>query len=141
MDTFDLEKFLPYRFAVAAERLSLGLAKQYRAEFGISIPEWRVLAHLSQSDAVSIRDIEAKVSLEKSKVSRAASRLEAEGYVQKKVNPTDRRLLELSLTVKGRDLFQALMPIARAYQERLETALTDIDALDHALTVLGRDDL
>ena len=59
MEQFDLDAFLPYQLAVAATRVSRAFAERYRAEFGLSIPEWRVLAHLSRSGAVSVREIEA----------------------------------------------------------------------------------
>ena len=72
---FDLAGFLPYRLAVAARRTSEELARQYRSRFGISIPEWRVLVHLAQAGDVSVRDIEARVAMEKYMVSRAAKRL------------------------------------------------------------------
>ena len=49
MPDFDLAAFLPYQLAVVAARVSKGFADRYRAEFGLTIPEWRVLAHLAQS--------------------------------------------------------------------------------------------
>lgn len=122
---FDLTRFLPYRFAVAAQRLSEGLARRYRTEFGISVPEWRVLVHLAHSGNVSVKDIEARVSMEKSKVSRAASRLEAAGYIAKDVNASDRRLVRLSLTADGRKLMARLVPLAVAYQQEVEARLAD----------------
>lgn len=122
---FDLAAFLPYRLAVAAAKLSEGLARRYRAEFGISVPEWRVLVHLAQSGNVSIRDIEARVAMEKSKVSRAASRLEAAGLVAKEINESDRRLLHLSLTAKGRALMARLLPLAIAYQAEVAAGLAE----------------
>ena len=54
-------------------------ARRYGAESGISIPEWRVLAHLAEGGPVSVRDIHARVDMDKSKVSRAAARLEEAG--------------------------------------------------------------
>jgi len=120
---FDLSRFTPYRLAVAAERTSEELARQYRDRFGISIPEWRVLVHLAHSGDVSVRDIEARVAMEKSKVSRAASRLEKSGLIRKDVNSGDRRLVSLALTEKGRALMVELLPLAQAYQDQLEARL------------------
>lgn len=117
--SFDLSDFLPYQLAVATSRISRAFAERYRAEFGLSIPEWRVLAHLAQSDAVSVREIHARVDMDKSKVSRAAARLEAAGLIEKRENPEDRRLLDMRLTAKGRDLIARIVPIADAYQSEL----------------------
>lgn len=134
---FDLTRFLPYRLTVAAERLSAGLARRYRSDYGISVPEWRVLAHLAHSGKVSVRDIEKRVSLDKSKVSRAASRLEAEGYITKAVNADDRRLLQLALTEKGRRLMVELIPLAVTYQKRLENLVAEhLTGLEAAIDVL-----
>lgn len=120
---FDLAGFSPYRLTVAAQRLSDAFARQYRDQFGISNPEWRVLVHLSQSDGTSVRDIEARVAMEKSKVSRAAKRLEQAGYISKKINETDRRLLHLHLTSKGQSLMTDLLPLADRFQQEIENHL------------------
>lgn len=117
--TFDLSAFLPYQLAVASSRISKGFADRYRAEFGLTIPEWRVLAHLAQSDQVSVREIHARVDMDKSKVSRAAARLEVQGLIEKRENAEDRRLLDMRLTEKGRDLIARIVPIADAYQAQV----------------------
>ncbi|RJL05657.1 MarR family winged helix-turn-helix transcriptional regulator [Paracoccus siganidrum] len=120
---FDLQRFLAYRLARAAQHLSEELARRYRDRFGISIPEWRVLAHLAYSGDVSVRDIEIRTGMEKSQVSRAAARLEAAGHVAKQVNECDRRLVSLSLTPGGCDLMAELLPVALAYQAEIEQRL------------------
>lgn len=117
--SFDLSAFLPYQLAVAASRLSKEFAERYSAEFGLTIPEWRVLAHLAQSESVSVREIQARVEMDKSKVSRAAARLEAAGFIEKRENPDDRRLLDMRLTAKGHDLFARIVPIANGFQAEL----------------------
>ncbi|MCK0125930.1 MarR family winged helix-turn-helix transcriptional regulator [Gelidibacter sp. F2691] len=86
------------------------------------------MAHLSQADSVSVREIHARVDMDKPKVSRAASRLEAAGYVTKTVNPKDRRLIELSLTPKGRNMIEALAPIAEGYEAQISALLDGEDA-------------
>jgi DNA-binding MarR family transcriptional regulator len=140
---FDLDGFTPYRLAVAAKRTSEDLARRYRDRFGISIPDWRVLAHLAHAgDGVSVRDVEARVAMEKSEVSRAASRLAARGLVSKTASPVDRRLVRLALTDEGRTLMAELLPLARAYQEEIEARLGDAmrgleDGLDALLAERG----
>ena len=120
---FDLSAFLPYQLATAAARVSRGFAERYRADFGLSIPEWRVLAHLAQSEAVSVREIQARVDMDKSKVSRAAARLESAGLIVKRANAADRRLLDMTLTDAGRALMARIVPVADAYQAEVLAAL------------------
>tara|TARA_R110002096_G_scaffold24713_7_gene77750 strand:- start:167 stop:646 length:480 start_codon:yes stop_codon:yes gene_type:complete len=116
---FYLSEFLPYKLAVAAARVSRDFAEIYRTEFGLSVPEWRVLAHLTHEGAVSVRDIQARVDMDKSKVSRAATRLEAAGLIRKDENPNDGRLVKLSLTPEGVAVMARLIPLAQAFQDRL----------------------
>lgn len=131
---FDLSGFTAYRLAVAAQKLSDELAKLYRAQFGLTVPEWRILAHLTQDDGASVRDIEAKVVMEKSKVSRAASRLEDSGYIEKLVNEDDRRLVRLKLTAKGLAMLADLLPQARAFQAEVEATIgADLPAFEQAI--------
>jgi DNA-binding MarR family transcriptional regulator len=120
---FDLSTFLPYRLSVLAKRVSTDFARLYGDRFGITIPEWRVLAHLSQHDSVSVREIHQRADMDKSKVSRAAARLEMAGLVEKRVSAGDRRLVSLSLSDKGREMVAAIIPIARGFEREIEGVL------------------
>jgi len=117
--TFVLDEFLPYQLVVLAGRVSRDFSTIYREKYGLSVSEWRVLAHLSQAGAVSVREIHAKVDMDKSKVSRAASRLEKAGYVTKETHTSDRRLVALALTTAGREIIQQLTPLARQFEREV----------------------
>lgn len=119
MPAFELADFLPYQLATAAAQVSRAFADRYRAEFGLTIPEWRVLAHLAAAQSVSVREIQARVDLDKSVVSRAVARLTEAGLVAKEGHPTDGRLLDIRLTAAGRALFDRIVPVAEAYQADL----------------------
>lgn len=135
---FILDDFLPYRLTVAAARVSRRFARLYAADAGISMPEWRVLAHLGQAGSVSVRDIHARVDMDKSKVSRAAARLEEAGLVRKVGHDTDRRLVALSLTAQGEATMARLGSIAEAFQRQLVAELgPSAAAFDDALCRLA----
>ncbi|GIX12717.1 MAG: transcriptional regulator [Paracoccaceae bacterium] len=140
MTDFVLDEFLPYQLAVLAERTSREFSALYRERFGISIAEWRVLAHLSQSGTVGVREIHARAAMDKSKVSRAAARLQAQGLIAKKTDPRDRRLVALSLTDRGRALVDQILPLARAYEAEVEARLgpARTSALREALQALQK---
>lgn len=138
--SFDLSAFLPYQLAVASSRVSKAFADRYRVEFGLTIPEWRVLAHLAQAGSVSVREIQARVDMDKSKVSRAAARLESAGLIEKRENPSDRRLLDMRLTPKGQAMMARIMPIAEAFQQEIIAKLAqDAPAFRAGLRKLGDD--
>ncbi len=135
---FALERFLPYRLAVLAQRVSRDFSAIYRERFGLSVAEWRVLAHLSAAGSVSVREIHLHADLEKSKASRAAARLEAAGLIEKRAGEGDRRLVALTLTPKGREAMAALIPLAEAYEAEVLARLAPEDraALDRAIAAL-----
>lgn len=131
---FHLDQFLPYRLSIAATEISRRFAARYAAEAGLSIPEWRVLAHLGHSGAVSVRDITQRVHLDKSIVSRAASRLQEAGYVDKSGHGKDRRLIVLELTPLGQELMERLSAVADEFQDELRTLLgEDAPAFERGL--------
>ena len=118
-----LDSFLPYQLAAMASKVSREFAKTYVSRFGITIPEWRVIFHLHTAGPVSIREIYQRVDMDKSKVSRAASRLEKAELITKKINPADRRLVELELTDKGRTLMDEIIPLALDFESQLMSKL------------------
>ncbi|SIR18734.1 DNA-binding transcriptional regulator, MarR family [Paracoccus thiocyanatus] len=132
--TFQLDQFLPYRLSVAAAEVSRRFAARYAAIAGLSVPEWRVMAHLSHSGAVSVRDITRQVNLDKSVVSRAASRLQEAGHVVKSGHDGDRRLIALELTPQGEALMKRLSAVADEFQNELRTLLgNDIAGFERGL--------
>jgi DNA-binding MarR family transcriptional regulator len=138
-DAFVLDGFLPYRLTVAAGRLSREFSRIYQERFGLSRAEWRVMAHLSQEAEVSVREIHARVDMDKSKVSRAASRLEDAGIVTKKISHLDRRLVVLALTDKGTAMMAELASAAHDFQIELMARLgPDAPALLAGLEALAR---
>ena len=122
-----LDLFLPYRLSALAGRTSRLLSSVYEARFGISIPEWRVIAHVAAHDALSLREVSWLTHLDKATASRAVARLEDHGFLAKRINPSDRRLVELSLTRKGRRLFKEIEPLALAFEAELVGSLSAED--------------
>ncbi|MFN3971051.1 MAG: MarR family winged helix-turn-helix transcriptional regulator [Gemmobacter sp.] len=116
---FHLPDFLPYRLTTLAARVSRHLSAAYGQVQELSVPEWRVMAHLHEAGEVSVRDIQIAAGLEKSRVSRAVARLGAAGLVQKVQGLSDARLVAISLSPAGVAALSQLLPIALAVEERL----------------------
>ncbi|SDJ01450.1 MarR family winged helix-turn-helix transcriptional regulator [Aliiruegeria lutimaris] len=119
MNDFDLDTFIPYRLAVLAGKVSREFSRHYNERFGLSRAEWRVIAHLAASGPASVGEIHKRVDMDKSRVSRAATRLEGEGLLSKEDHPVDGRLVKLSLTPAGLQMMEELAQMANAYQAEL----------------------
>src|SRR5215831_4142003 len=73
--SLDLDKFVPYRLSVLTNRVSSAIARHYSERFGLSIPEWRVMAVLGQTPDLSAREVATRTAMDKVQVSRAVSSL------------------------------------------------------------------
>jgi len=110
--------------AVVAREISNSLARKYAAEFGISIPEWRVIAHLAEVERCSSGDICARTAMDKAKVNRAVTRLVAAGMVVAQTSSEDRRLNVLTLSRRGRSVYERIVPLALDHEKFLTDALS-----------------
>ena len=130
-----LEAFLPYRLNVLATKVSQALAARYESAYGLSIPEWRVLATLGQYGSVSAKEIAYHSQMDKIKVSRAVARLVDRGFLSRGRNASDRRMKDLTLSEKGHAVYLEIVPEARAYEEALLEGMgkKDFDALDRLI--------
>lgn len=133
-----LQHFLPYRLYVIASRISISLAKQYEKEFSISRPEWRVLAVLAEKSSLSAAEVAEQTAMDKVAVSRAVSKLVGEKYIQRDFASEDKRRSKLSLSPKGEKMYERIVPVALAHEEKILEQFTaeEIDLLRKMLTKL-----
>lgn len=121
---FRLEDFLPYRLSVTSNRVSRLLGRRYAEAFGISIPEWRVIAAVGRFGTLSPSAVGEHTAMDKVKVSRAAAGLVARGLLKQAQDPQDGRGRLLSLTRKGVAVHQGVVPLARALEVSLAAGLS-----------------
>jgi DNA-binding MarR family transcriptional regulator len=117
----DLFRFVPFRLNRLSAEVSSALSGEYRARYGLDIPEWRVLATLGfRNDACSAQYISDCTRTHKSTISRAVTALMEREIVERVENAEDRREFRLRLTRKGRALYEELIPrLLRKEQEIL----------------------
>lgn len=137
----ELEGFLPYRLNVLATSVSQSLAKVYGDRFGISIPEWRVLATLGQFKEFTAREIGLHSHMHKTTVSRAVAALSERHLIARRPNREDMREAFLTMTPKGQAIYLEIVPLARAFAEQLSEGLSrdELHLLDGLISrLMGR---
>lgn len=122
-----LQAFIPYRLNSLAQVVSDGFAVAYSEIFGISPPEWRVLATLGEFREMSAKDISQHSRMHKTRVSRAVLSLEKRRLLIRAPSAVDRREEILSLSPDGREIYDAISPMAKHYQESLLAGLSEAD--------------
>src|SRR5688572_11982955 len=133
-----LEKFLPYRLSVLSNTVSSAIAAAYFAHFGLSIPEWRVMAILAANPGLSSAEVTARTAMDKVAVSRAVAALLSAGRLRRTMAKNDRRRTHLELTPSGTRVYAQVVPVALNYERHLIAPLSAKDraTLDRILRVL-----
>ena len=117
-----LDDFIPYRLSVTSNLVSDSIARAYESLFGLTIPEWRLIAVIAETGGITQQAIGARTLMDKVTVSRAAIALVGRGLLARQGNPDDRRSHLLDLTDAGRDLYAAVAPKALDLESRIFAA-------------------
>jgi DNA-binding MarR family transcriptional regulator len=133
-----LDRFIPYRLSVLSNTVSMLIANAYEREFGLSIPQWRVIAVLARYPDLSAVEVAERTAMDKVAVSRAVQGLLDSKRVLRAYDKGDRRRSILRLSAAGQAVYQRVAPLALRYEQQLLSALsaTDQRALDRLLTRL-----
>ncbi|HEX9707235.1 MAG TPA: MarR family transcriptional regulator [Steroidobacteraceae bacterium] len=122
--SLSLEHFIPYRLSVLANTVSSALAGAYARRFGLTIPQWRVIAVLARVPGLSAADVAERTAMDKVAVSRAVMGLTRAGRVSRTLAASDKRRSVLSLTARGQAVYRRIVPLALAYERRLLAELS-----------------
>lgn len=122
--TRPIQQFMTYRLLKAHLALNAQASAVLDKAAGITLGQWRVLAFVGSGDARTSRAVAAVSGLDPAQISRSLKTLEADGLIRTERLPEDRRTLALSLTDKGREAFDTILPIMQARQRHLIDALS-----------------
>jgi DNA-binding MarR family transcriptional regulator len=114
-----LDAFIPYLLSVTSNVVSDAIASTYQALFGLSIPEWRLIAVLGEDEGFTQQQIGRRTRMDKVTVSRATIALVERGLVERKPHASDRRSQSLHLTEAGHDLYDQVAPKALELERRI----------------------
>jgi DNA-binding MarR family transcriptional regulator len=126
-DQLHLERFIPYRLSVLTNIVSLSIADAYEREFGLSIPQWRVIAVLARYPQLSAIEVAERTAMDKVAVSRAVQGLLASRRLVRSYDRGDRRRSLLRLSAAGEAVYTRVAPLALGYEKRLLDALSASD--------------
>ena len=134
-----LDNFLPYRLSILTNRASAAIAEHYSKRFGLSIPEWRVMAVLGETPGLSARQVAERTAMDKVQVSRAVQSLLAARRLVRDADKHDGRVARLSLSERGLAIYRDVVPLALELEQEFLSALSAKEraALDVTLTKLS----
>ncbi len=139
-DTLQLDRFLPYRLSVLANTMSTAIAAHYKRRFGLTIPEWRIMAVLAREPGLTAAEVAERTAMDKVAVSRGVARLTATGHLVGRAVRSDLRRVSLRLSARGRAVYEEVAPWALAYERAVlgDLSAAQQRALDAVLAQLDR---
>jgi DNA-binding MarR family transcriptional regulator len=126
-DELILEDFLPYRLSITSHTVSTNIARVYEKRFGVSIPEWRIIAILGRYPGLSAVEVADRTFLDKVAVSRAVTRLIKNGRIDRQFADADRRRSILNLSEEGRQVHNEIAPLALQFEQDLTQDIGEED--------------
>ena len=124
MNKLERENFLPYHLSITSEMVSRALSKVY-ADFGVTIPEWRVMVHLNHHGSLTPSRLGVATSMDKARVSRALILMDKKALISRQVDQWDKRVAHICLTDTGKDLFTQIEPEVMAWNACLARDMPD----------------
>lgn len=122
-----LPSFITFRLARVQNRLNVQASATLSAHSDLSLTEWRMISLIHASGETSAADLSRTAQMDKGQISRALKSLAAKGYIATRSSASDQRQSLLRLSGAGAILHRRLVAIMRRRQERLTSALSDVE--------------
>lgn len=129
-----VSNYLLYLLAAASDKASTDFHVQVRAK-GLRVPEWRVLACLSDRDGQMVTQLAQLALMEQSRLTKIIDQMAAKELVSRRNDDRDRRRVRVFLTEEGRRLAVELVAAAKLHEAGIirQLAPGDVETLKRAL--------
>ena len=115
---------VPAHLARRFHQVCLGITAEVTERADLTPVEFAVVAALAEAPDTDQGSLAARLGIDAVSTHHLIHRLAAAGYVERRVNPRDRRARSLRLSGRGHTLHERLRTEARASQERILAPLT-----------------
>ncbi len=107
------ERSLPMQLMRAREAVMARFRPHLKAR-DLSDQQWRIIRALSETDALAIAELSVRCCIHPASLSRMLPALEQDGLIMRKGHARDQRRSVMSLSARGRRLFQEMGPESEA---------------------------
>lgn len=134
----DITDLLNFRLAALVGASGAAVIRLCEGQYGVSRREWALLGLLAVRGAQAPSEIADQCHLDRTRVSRAITRLTAKGLIRRQTLDGDRRRASVALTPAGQALYRQLFDEVAAINRRLVETLSneELATLDTLLTAL-----
>ena len=135
---FDLNGYIPCQLAILTHSIMRSVASVLEERFGISMPEWKVLAIIASKPSLSAVSVARLAQMDTVAVSRAVTKLMDRGLLLRDLDSEDRRRSVLNLSAEGAELHNQISPLAMQLEENLleDFSEEELQLFEKAIRVL-----
>jgi len=117
---------------ILSNRVTRAFSTEVEPKFDITLAEWRVILMLNQHPGATAIEITNRWSMDKMAVNRAILKLEEAGAIDRTRKRNDKRSYELTLTDRGQQMYEAIVPTANSRYHQIVSALDRKELSDFA---------
>ena len=113
------ERFVDDYLLYLLARASSEVSAQYHArlkQHGLQVPEWRVLASLSDGDGMTVGELAARALQRQPTMTKIINRMEISGLIERRQGASDRRQVRIHITPEGRRRIDRALADAKAHE-------------------------
>ncbi|NWG47183.1 MAG: MarR family transcriptional regulator [Alphaproteobacteria bacterium] len=114
----DPERSLLFLLSDAARRLRRDFGRR-AADLGLTRSQWQVLAHIALAEGINQAGLAERLDIEPITLVRHLDRLETQGLIERRPDPSDRRVRTLYLTPAADPVLAEIRNIAEATRRDL----------------------
>ena len=122
-----VSSYLLYLLAASSNAASAQFHAIVRGN-GLRVPEWRVIACLYDQDGLMTTKLAEYALVEQSRLTRILDQMDRKDWVERRIDPQDRRRVRVYLTEMGTGLAKTLVAEAKTHEAKLLSILKDTDA-------------
>jgi DNA-binding MarR family transcriptional regulator len=136
-----VEDFITFRLTRLSNALRTNVTKRYLEEFGLSLPEWRLLALVTRFSPLRFSELTARSNMDKGQVSRTLRVMTKRGLT--KMKTLKRGSAYAEALAKGKSLYKSVLPTAQRRQAEILLTMTEservalFNTLDKLFGVFG----
>lgn len=117
-----------------ASRLLRKRFEQSAAHYGLSSAQWRLLVRVFKEEGIAQARLAELLEVEPISVSRLVDRMEEAGWIERRPDPSDRRVRNIFLVDKSRAIFGEMRAVANSV---FEGALAGIEPDQRQIILTG----
>ena len=106
---FDLDRHVFFWLTQVIGARDRELAQGLR-EFGLRVPEWRVLAALYARRGCTTSQLADLATIDRTTLTRTVDRMQEAGWIERLADDADMRITRLALTAGGKRMFERIWP-------------------------------